>query len=69
MQKRSKNKDIIKPNLTVSMKADRLEIQRIKMLKSQLLSEKKCLEKRQSEIEDIIKEVDFKSDVVYIEGY
>ena len=35
------------------MKAARIERQRVKMLKPQLLSEKKCLEKRQSVVEDI----------------
>ena len=46
MHKRSKTKDTIKPDLTVSMKAARIERQRVKMLKSQLLSEKKWAEKK-----------------------
>ena len=41
MHKRSKVKDTIKPDLTISMKAARIERQRVKMLKPQLLSEKK----------------------------
>ena len=45
MQKRSKTKDTIKPDLTVSMKAARIERQRVKMLKPQLLSDKKWEEK------------------------
>ena len=38
MHKRSKIKDTIKPDLTVSLKAARIERQRVKMLKQQLLS-------------------------------
>ena len=43
MHKRSKNKDTIILGLSVSMKATRIEKQRIKMLEPQLLSENKCL--------------------------
>ena len=50
MHKRSKTKDTIKPDLTVSMKAARIERQRVKILKPQLLSEKKLAEKRQSAV-------------------
>ena len=39
------------------------------MLKPQLLSEKKCLEKRQSVVGDIFKDVNVKNDVVYTEEY
>ena len=39
------------------------------MLKPQLLSEKKCKEKRQSAVEDIFKDVDANYDVVYTEEY
>ena len=69
MHKRSKIKDTIKPDLTVSIKAARIERQRVKMLKPQLLSEKKCLEKRQSVVGEIFKDVDVKNDVVYTEEY
>ena len=41
MHKRSKIKDIIKPDLTVSMKAAIIGRQRVKQLKPQLISEKK----------------------------
>ena len=67
MHKRSKIKDTIKPDLTVSMKATRIEIQRVKMLKPQLHSEKKFKEKRQSTVEEIFKDVDANNDVVYTE--
>ena len=47
IQKRSKkNEDTIKPDLIVTMKAARIERQRVKIFKLQLLSEKKCAEKR-----------------------
>ena len=69
MHKRSKIKDTIKPDLTVSMKAARLERKRVKMLKPQLLSEKKFKEKRQSAVEEIFKDVDADNDVVYTEEY
>ena len=69
MHKRSKIKDTIKPDLTVSIKAARIERQRVKMLKPQLLSEKKFKERRQSAVEDIFKDVDANSDVVYTEEY
>ena len=49
------------------MKAARIERQRVKMLKSQLLSEKKWEEKRQSTVEEIFKDVDANNDVVYTE--
>ena len=39
------------------------------MLKPQLLSEKKCKEKRHSAVEDIFKDVDANNDVVYTEEY
>ena len=39
------------------------------MLKPQSLSEKKCLEKRQSTVEDIFKGIDVKNDAVYTEEY
>ena len=42
MHKKSKIKGIIKSDLTVSMKEARIERQRVKMLKPQLLLEKKC---------------------------
>ena len=45
MHKRSIIKDRINLDLTVSMKATRIERQRLKMLKLQLLSEKKCIKK------------------------
>ena len=45
MHKISKIKDAIKPDLTVSMKAAKIEKQRVKILKPQLLSEKKFKEK------------------------
>ena len=69
MHKRSKTKDTIKPDLTVSMKAARIERQRVKMLKPQLLFEKKWAEKRQSAVEEIFKDVDVNNDVVYTEEY
>ena len=69
MHKRSKIRDTIKPDLTVSMKAARIERQRVKMLKPQLLSEKKFKEKRQSAVEEIFKDVDANDDVVYTEEY
>ena len=62
MQKRSKIKGIIKPDLKVSMKEARIERKRVKMLKPQLLSEKKCLEKRQNVVEEIFEDVDVKND-------
>ena len=37
------------------------------MLKPQLFSEKKCIEKRQSAVEDIFKDVDANNEVVYAE--
>ena len=66
---RSKIKDTIKPDLTVSIKAARIERQRVKMLKPQLLSEKKFKERRKSAVEDIFKDVDANNDVVYTEEY
>ena len=69
MHKRSKIKDTVNPDLTVSMKAARIERQRVNMLKPQLLSEKKCKEKRQNVVEDIFKDVDVNNDVVYTEEY
>ena len=69
MHKRSKIKDTVKPDLAVSMKAARIERQRVKMFKPQLFSEKKCKEKRQSAVEDIFKDVDANNDVVYTEEY
>ena len=69
MHKRSKIKDTIKPDLTVSMKAARIERQRVKMLKPQLLSEKKFKDKRQSVVEEIFKDVETNNDVVYKEEY
>ena len=51
------------------MKAARIERQRVKMLKPQLLSEKKWAEKRQSAVEEIFKDVDANNDVVYTEEY
>ena len=45
MHKISKIKDRINLDLTVSMKATRIERQRLKTLKPQLLSEKKCIKK------------------------
>ena len=69
MHKRSRIKDTINPDLTVSMKAARIERQRVKMLKPQLLSEKKCKDKRQSAVEDIFKDIDANNDVVYTEEY
>ena len=69
MHKRSKIEDTIKPDLTVSMKAARIERQRVKMLKPQLLSEKKWAEKRQSAVEEIFKDVDVNNEVVYTEEY
>ena len=64
MHKISKIKYTIKPDLTVSMKAARIERQRVKMLKQQLLSEKKLKEKRQSTVEDIFKDIDANNDIV-----
>ena len=69
MHKRSKIEDTIKPDLTVRMKAARIERQRVKMLKPQLLSEKKWAEKRQSAVEEIFKDVDVNNEVVYTEEY
>ena len=69
MHKRSKTKDTIKSDLTVSIKAARIERQRVKMLKPQLLSEKKWEEKRQSAVEEIFKNVNANNDVVYTEEY
>ena len=43
LYKRSKNKDTLKPDLTVIIKAARIERQRVKMLKQQLLLEIKWL--------------------------
>ena len=51
------------------MKAAIIERQRVKMLKPQLFSEKKCKEKRQSAVEDIFKDVDANNDVAYKEEY
>ena len=51
------------------MKAARIERQRVKMLKLQLLSEKKWAEKRQSAVEEILKDVDANNDVIYTEEY
>ena len=45
MHKRSKITATIKLDLTVCMKAARIERQRVKMLKPQLLSEKKFIKK------------------------
>ena len=69
MHKRSKTKDTIKPDLTVSMKAARIERQRVKMFKPQLISEKKFKEKRQSAVEEIFKNVDANNDVVCAKEY
>ena len=69
MHKISKIKVTIKPDLTVSMKAARIERQRVKKLIPQLLSEKKFKEKRQSTVEEIFKDVDANNDVVYTEEY
>ena len=69
MHKRSKIKDAILPDLTVSIKATKIERQRVKMLKPQLLSEKICKEKRQNAVEVLFKDVDANSDVVYTEEY
>ena len=68
MQKRSKIKDTIKPDLAVSMKAARIERQRVKKFKPQLLSEKKCKEKK-SAVEEIFKDVDANNDIIYTEEY
>ena len=51
------------------MKAVRIERQKVKMFQPQLLSEKKCKEKRQSLVEETFKDVDAKNDVVYTEEY
>ena len=51
------------------MKAARIERQRVKMLKPQLLSEKKFNKKRQSAVEEIFKDVDANNDGVYTEEY
>ena len=45
MHKRSKIKDAIKPDLTLSMKTARIERQRVKMLKPQLHSGKNSKKK------------------------
>ena len=69
IQKRFKIEDTIKPDQTVSMKAARIKWQRVKILKPQLLCEKKCKEKRHSSVEDILKDVDANNEVVYTEEY
>ena len=51
------------------MKATRIESQIVKILKPLLLSEKKSKEKRQSTVEDIIRDVDANNDVVYTQEF
>ena len=50
------------------MKATRIDWQRVKMLNPQLLSEEMS-RKRQSAVEEILKDVDANNDAVYTEEY